>query len=203
MPTQPRAGMSRKQGGHLRRAREARATARKENRPPADPLTQAQQRATAAEAESAQLKREQVHLKKDKKNSSRREKRQKRRIADLKDEVKKAEEKLQDAISRVEDIYERRLTREKLQDQLDKLRARWNTKTEDCITIPKKSHIPKLADKQTALVHAFQAHLKLLEQFPEHSGLSSSPQMEDNLVQEHYHGDDADFGVYEEDLAAF
>ncbi|KAK7059542.1 hypothetical protein R3P38DRAFT_2758963 [Favolaschia claudopus] len=106
-------------------------------------------------------------------------------------------------ISRVEDIYERRLTREKLQDQLDKLREQWNTKTEERIVIPKKSHIPKLADKQTALVHAFQAHLKLLEQFPEHLSPQLPPQTDKDLVRDFYHGDDADFGMFEDDLAVF
>ena len=58
-------------------------------------------------------------------------------------------------ISCVEDISKHGMTREKLDEQLEKLRQRWNTKGHDNIAIPKKSHIPKLADKQRALVNAF------------------------------------------------
>ncbi|KAJ7784853.1 hypothetical protein DFH07DRAFT_763466 [Mycena maculata] len=106
-------------------------------------------------------------------------------------------------ISCVEDIYRRGMTREKLQDQLEKLRRRWNTKARENIVIPKKSHIPRLADKQRALVNAFQDHLKLLASASNQTTDFSAPQEEEELVQDHYHADDADFGEFEEDTAVF
>jgi hypothetical protein len=42
------------------------------------------------------------------------------------------------------------MTRDKLQDQLEKLRALWNTKTQERIVIPKKSHIPRIKCKRTS-----------------------------------------------------
>ncbi|KAJ7817071.1 hypothetical protein B0H13DRAFT_1923164 [Mycena leptocephala] len=110
-------------------------------------------------------------------------------------------------ISRVEDIYQRGMTKDKLQDQLEKLRRRWNTKIVERIVIPKKSHIPKLADKQRALVHAFQEHLKLLEtssnqEIPSSSSFSGPAEV-GNVVREHYDGDDEDFGQFDDDAPIF
>jgi hypothetical protein len=95
------------------------------------------------------------------------------------------------------------MTRDKLQDQLEKLRALWNTKTQERIVIPKKSHIPRLADKQRALVNAFQDHVKLLTASSEQNTRSSAPQMAEGFVREHYHGDDEDFGECEDDVTTF
>jgi hypothetical protein len=106
-------------------------------------------------------------------------------------------------ISRVEDICKKGMTREKLQDQLDKLRALWNTKTQERIVIPKKSHIPKLAEKQHALVNAFQDHVNLLTASSEQNTPYSGPQMAEGFVREHYHSDDEDFGEFEGDGVAF
>ncbi|KAJ7650528.1 hypothetical protein FB45DRAFT_1017922 [Roridomyces roridus] len=102
-------------------------------------------------------------------------------------------------ISRVEDIFEKKMTRLQLQDQLEKLRNKWNTKTKTRIDIPKKSHIPKLADKQRALTTAFQEHLKLLASTPEEqSGASSGCQ---ELVQDHFDEEDEEYGQLDEDAA--
>ncbi|KAJ7130410.1 hypothetical protein C8R44DRAFT_613676 [Mycena epipterygia] len=106
-------------------------------------------------------------------------------------------------ISCVEDIYARGMTRDRLQDQLDKLRALWNTKTQERIVIPKKSHISRLPQKQTALVKAFQDHLKLLEASSEQNTGFLGPQMGVEFVREHYYSDDEDFGEFEGDGAAF
>ncbi|KAF8215157.1 hypothetical protein K438DRAFT_2123935 [Mycena galopus ATCC 62051] len=106
-------------------------------------------------------------------------------------------------ISRVEDIYRKGMTRDKLQDQLEKLRAMWNTKTQERIVIPKKSHIPRLAEKQCALVNAFQDHLKLLAASSEPLVHYSGPQMAEGFVREHYYSDDEDFGELEGDAATF
>ncbi|KAJ7218685.1 hypothetical protein GGX14DRAFT_356795 [Mycena pura] len=106
-------------------------------------------------------------------------------------------------ISRVEDIHSRGMTRDKLQDQLDKLRALWNTKTQERIVIPKKSHIPRLAEKQTALVNAFQDHLKLLAVSAEQNLGHLGPQIAVAFAREHYYSDDEDFGELEGDVAAF
>ncbi|KAJ7803289.1 hypothetical protein B0H14DRAFT_2613585 [Mycena olivaceomarginata] len=103
-------------------------------------------------------------------------------------------------ISSVEDIYRRSMTRDRLQDQLEKLRALWNTKTQERIVIPKKSHILRLAEKQRALVNAFQDHVNLLEASSEQNVRYSGPQM---AVREHYHSDDEDFGEFEGDRAPF
>ncbi|KAJ7017539.1 hypothetical protein C8F04DRAFT_1017498, partial [Mycena alexandri] len=102
-------------------------------------------------------------------------------------------------ISCVEDIHSRGMTRDKLQDQLEKLRALWNTKTQERIVIPKKSHIPRLADKQTALVNAFQAHTELLAAFSQQNVRYSGPQTAGGFVREHYFSDDEDFGEFEGD----
>ncbi|KAJ7915018.1 hypothetical protein B0H13DRAFT_2324819 [Mycena leptocephala] len=107
-------------------------------------------------------------------------------------------------ISRIEDIYRRGMTKDKLQDQLEKLRRLWNTQKVERIVIPRKSHIPKLADKQRALVHAFQAHLKLLETSSDLGNSSSSRQQEgSDIVQDHYAGEDADFGEFDDDAPIF
>ncbi|KAJ7907868.1 hypothetical protein B0H13DRAFT_1618086 [Mycena leptocephala] len=106
-------------------------------------------------------------------------------------------------ISRVEDIYGRGMTRDKLQDQLEKLRAMWNTKTQERIVIPKKSHIPRLAEKQSALVNAFQDHLKLLSASSEQNVGHPGPEMAAEFVREHYYSDDEDFGEFEGDAATF
>jgi hypothetical protein len=103
-------------------------------------------------------------------------------------------------ISSVEDIHARGMTREKLQDQLEKLCRCWNTKTQERIVIPKKSHIPTLADKQRALVHTFRAHLQLLED--ENGGLLE-PQNEEDTLQDHFHRDDADFRQFDDDTPVF
>ncbi|KAF7290195.1 hypothetical protein MIND_01332900 [Mycena indigotica] len=67
-------------------------------------------------------------------------------------------------IKSINDIRVPWMTRERLDDQLEKLRRLWNPdkKKSQRITIPCKSHIPKLADKQKALEDAFSAHLALL-----------------------------------------
>jgi hypothetical protein len=107
-------------------------------------------------------------------------------------------------ISGIEDIHRRGMTKDKLQDQLEKLRRLWNTQKVERIVIPKKSHIPKLADKQRALVHAFQDHLKLLETSSDQVNSSSSTQQEgSNIVQDHYAGEDADFGEFDDDAPVF
>ncbi|KAJ6588296.1 hypothetical protein B0H19DRAFT_1301001 [Mycena capillaripes] len=106
-------------------------------------------------------------------------------------------------ISRVEDIYARGMTRDKLQDQLNKLRAMWNTKKQERIVIPLKSHISRLPEKQTALVNAFQDHLKLLTASTDQNTSYSGPQMPPEFVREHYFSDNEDFGELEGDGAAF
>ncbi|KAJ7715496.1 hypothetical protein B0H14DRAFT_3522618 [Mycena olivaceomarginata] len=58
-----------------------------------------------------------------------------------------------------------RMTRERLDDQLEKLRRLWNRdKKNPRIDIPKKSHISLKSEKQDALARAFVTHLTLLEQ---------------------------------------
>ncbi|KAJ7801987.1 hypothetical protein B0H14DRAFT_3489001 [Mycena olivaceomarginata] len=106
-------------------------------------------------------------------------------------------------ISSVKDIYRKGMTKDKLQDQLEKLQAMWNTKTQENIVIPKKSHIPRLAEKQRALVNTFQDHVNLLAASSEQNVRYSGPQMAEGFVRGHYHSDDEDFGECEGDGAAF
>ncbi|KAJ7059945.1 hypothetical protein C8F01DRAFT_1254048 [Mycena amicta] len=69
-------------------------------------------------------------------------------------------------IKSVDDIFIPGMTRDRLDDQLEKLRRLWNPdkKKPQRIAIPLKSHVPKLADKQNTLKEGFVAHLALLEQ---------------------------------------
>ncbi|KAJ7064012.1 hypothetical protein C8F01DRAFT_955585, partial [Mycena amicta] len=66
-------------------------------------------------------------------------------------------------IKQVSDIYLPGMTRDRLEDQLEKLRRLWNPdkKKPKKIDIPCKSHIPRLPQKQAALEAAFTAHLEL------------------------------------------
>jgi hypothetical protein len=106
-------------------------------------------------------------------------------------------------ISCVEDIYKRGMTREKIQDQLEKLRRCWNTKARENIVIPKKSHIPRLADKRRTLVHAFQEHTRLLASASNSNADLPVLQEEEEIIRDHYDADDADFGEYDCDAAVF
>ncbi|KAJ7059127.1 hypothetical protein C8F01DRAFT_989706 [Mycena amicta] len=69
-------------------------------------------------------------------------------------------------IKQVSDIYLPGMTRDRLEDQLEKLRRLWNPdkKKPKKIDIPCKSHIPRLPQKQAALETAFIAHLELLKE---------------------------------------
>ncbi|KAJ7439821.1 hypothetical protein FB451DRAFT_1415467 [Mycena latifolia] len=107
-------------------------------------------------------------------------------------------------ISCIEDIHQRGMTRDKLQDQLEKLRRLWNTQKVERIVIPKKSHIPKLADKQRTLVHAFQEHLRLLGASSNQVTPGFSVQQEGgDIVRDHFDEDDADFGQFDDDVLVF
>ncbi|KAJ7784794.1 hypothetical protein B0H14DRAFT_3506998 [Mycena olivaceomarginata] len=125
-----------------------------------------------------------------------------KKVVDAADKEAKIQNQLDTTvlISSVKDIYQRGMTREKLQDQLEKLCQCWNTKTRERIVIPKKTHVPNLADKQRVLVHAFQAHLKLLE---DKSPILPEPQDEDSTVHDHFHADNMDFGEFNDDTPIF
>ena len=71
------------------------------------------------------------------------------------------------------------------------------------IVIPKKSHIPRLSEKQHALVNAFQDHVKLLAASSEQNTQYSGTQMSAEFVHKHYHSDDEDFGEFEGDAPTF
>ncbi|KAJ7772022.1 hypothetical protein DFH07DRAFT_768130 [Mycena maculata] len=107
-------------------------------------------------------------------------------------------------ISHIEDIHRRGMTKDKLQDQLEKLRRLWNTPKVERIVIPRKSHIPKLADKQRALVHAFQEHLRLVGTSSNQVILGPLVQQEGgDIVHNHFDGDDEDFGQFDDDVPVF
>ncbi|KAF7303520.1 hypothetical protein MIND_00581200 [Mycena indigotica] len=79
-------------------------------------------------------------------------------------------------IKSVQDIYRPEMTRARLDDQLEKMRRRWNTdKKNPRMFMPKVSHIPLHIDKQEALAAAFPLHEALLREDEEAGGLFGVP----------------------------
>ncbi|KAJ7049120.1 hypothetical protein C8F01DRAFT_1093817 [Mycena amicta] len=107
-------------------------------------------------------------------------------------------------IKSVDNVKKKWMTRDHLDEQLDKLRRMWNTNGVEKIKFPLKKDMKNCPEKQAALIAAFTTHLELLKVVQDPSASSSSsiePPIE--LVREHWDADDAELEICVEDVAIF